>query len=71
MDLSAFLGKRIRVVVDTHIATMPTRIFTGKIISIDRGSFNFMDKFGKTILIMNEDVMRVEELGDGANGNNR
>lgn len=64
MDLNAFLGKRIRVVVDTHIATMPTRIFTGEIISIDKGSFNFMDKFGKTILIMNKDVMRVEEVGD-------
>lgn len=67
MDLKAFLGKRIRVVVDTHIATMPTRIFTGEIISIDKESFNFMDKFGKTILIMNEDIMRVEELGDGVN----
>jgi len=70
MDLNAFLGKRIRVVVDTHIATMPTRIFTGEIISIDKGSFNFKDKFGKTILIINEDVMRVEELGD-EDGNNR
>ena len=70
MDLKTFLGKRIRVVVDTHIATMPTRIFTGEIISIDEESFNFKDKFGKTILIMNSDVMRIEELGD-ENGDNR
>ncbi len=70
MDLKTFLGKRIRVVVDTHIATMPTRIFTGEIISIDEESFNFKDKFGKTILIMNKDIMRVEEVGE-ENGDNR
>ncbi len=68
MDLNAFLGKRIRVIVDTHNDTMPTRIFTGEIVSIDDSSFNFKDKFNKTILIMNEDVVRIEEVGDGKNG---
>ena len=63
MDLKTFLGKRIRVVVDTHIATMPTRIFTGEITSIEEESFTFRDKFGKAILIMDKDVIRIEEVG--------
>ena len=63
MDLKPFLNKRILVVVDTHQSDIPTRIFTGEIISIENGRFTFRDKFGKTILIMDDDVVRIEELG--------
>jgi len=69
MDLNEFLGKKIRVIIDTHIANIPTRIYTGEILSIEDDFLTFKDKFDKKILIKFSDILRIEEINNEQEGN--